>query len=166
MVLLPAHLLLKCAAIIPMAVCWVGAGGVGGLLCEGLRVAFWTNVVSHARAMWVNGATGAMQHATCNDLKKSGVCILIRQLCRHHVIVLIGPSWFVIGVDAPPTPRRTQMWVQLKDNERERSQDALPSSQHLKGRGACWSFGMGLGRIDKLIHSHGPAHNPHKVVSA
>jgi len=25
---------------------------------------------------------------------------------------------------------------------------------------------MGLGRIDKLIHSHGPAHNPHKVVSA
>ncbi len=36
----------------------------------------------------------------------------------------------------------------------------------LRGRGACWSSGMGLGRIDKLIHSHGPAHNPHKVVSA
>ncbi len=35
-----------------------------------------------------------------------------------------------------------------------------------RGRGACWSSGMGLGRIDKLIHSHGPAHNPHKVVSA
>jgi len=48
--------------------------------------------------MWVDGATGAMQHATCNDFKKSGVCILIRQLCRHHAIVLIGPSWFVIGV--------------------------------------------------------------------
>jgi len=39
--------------------------------------------------MWVDGATGAMQHATCNDLKKSGVCILIRQLCRHHAVVLI-----------------------------------------------------------------------------
>jgi hypothetical protein len=25
---------------------------------------------------------------------------------------------------------------------------------------------MGLGRIDKLIHSHALAHNPHKVVSA
>jgi len=25
---------------------------------------------------------------------------------------------------------------------------------------------MGLGRIDKLIHSHRTAHNPHKVVSA
>jgi hypothetical protein len=36
----------------------------------------------------------------------------------------------------------------------------------LRGRGACWSSGMGLGRIDKLIHSHEPAHNPHKVVSA
>ncbi len=36
----------------------------------------------------------------------------------------------------------------------------------LRGRGACWRSGMGLGRIDKLIHSHGPAHNPHKVVSA
>jgi len=36
----------------------------------------------------------------------------------------------------------------------------------LRGRGACWSSGMGLGRIDKLIHSHGPAHNPHKMVSA
>ncbi len=35
-----------------------------------------------------------------------------------------------------------------------------------RGRGACWSSKMGLGRIDKLIHSHGPAHNPHKVVSA
>jgi hypothetical protein len=40
MVLLLAHLLLKCVAIIPTVVCWVGAGGVGGVLCEGLRVAF------------------------------------------------------------------------------------------------------------------------------
>ncbi len=36
----------------------------------------------------------------------------------------------------------------------------------LRGRGACWSSEMGLGRIDKFIHSHGPAHNPYKVVSA
>jgi hypothetical protein len=33
---------------------------------------------------------------------------------------------------------------------RKRSRGTLPSSQHLKGRGACWSSGMGLGRIDKL----------------
>jgi hypothetical protein len=48
--------------------------------------------------MWVNDAIGAMHHATCNDLKKSGVCILIRQLYKHHVVVLIMPSWFVIEV--------------------------------------------------------------------
>jgi hypothetical protein len=40
MVLLLAHLSLKCAAIIPVTVCWVGAGGVGGVFYEGLRVAF------------------------------------------------------------------------------------------------------------------------------
>jgi hypothetical protein len=39
-----------------------------------------------------------MRHATCNDLKKSGVCILIGQLYKHHAVVLIEPSWFVIGV--------------------------------------------------------------------
>ncbi len=48
--------------------------------------------------MWVDGATRAMHHVTCNDLKKSGVCILIMQLCRHHMVILIEPSWFVIGV--------------------------------------------------------------------
>jgi hypothetical protein len=48
--------------------------------------------------MWVDGATGAMHHASYNDLKKSGVCILIWQLCRHHAVVFIEPSWFVIGV--------------------------------------------------------------------
>jgi hypothetical protein len=36
----------------------------------------------------------------------------------------------------------------------------------LRGRGACWSSGMGLGRVNKLVHLHGLAHNPHKVVSA
>jgi hypothetical protein len=40
MVLLPAHLSLKCATIIPTTVCWVGAGGVNGVLYEGFRVAF------------------------------------------------------------------------------------------------------------------------------
>jgi hypothetical protein len=36
----------------------------------------------------------------------------------------------------------------------------------LRGRGACWSSGMGLGKLTSFTHSHGPAHNPHKVVSA
>jgi tRNA A37 threonylcarbamoyladenosine dehydratase len=40
MVLLLAHLPFKCATIIPATVCWVGAGGIGGVLYEALRVAF------------------------------------------------------------------------------------------------------------------------------
>ncbi len=40
MVLLPTHLPLKCVAIISAAVNWVGVNGVGGVFCEGLRVAF------------------------------------------------------------------------------------------------------------------------------
>jgi hypothetical protein len=35
--------------------------------------------------------------------------------------------------DALLTPWRTQMWVQVKDSGRRRSQDALPSSQHFEG---------------------------------
>jgi hypothetical protein len=40
MVLMLAHLPFKCVAIIPTAVCWVGAGGVSGVLYEGLKVTF------------------------------------------------------------------------------------------------------------------------------
>jgi hypothetical protein len=36
----------------------------------------------------------------------------------------------------------------------------------LKGRGVCWSSGMGLGRVTSINYSHGPAQNQHKVVSA
>jgi hypothetical protein len=68
--------------------------------------------------------------------------------------------------DALPTLWRTQMWVQVKDSRRRRSGTRSLAHNTLRGRGVCWSSGMGLGRIDKLIHSHGPAHNPHKVVSA
>jgi hypothetical protein len=37
MVLLLAHLSLKCVSIISAALSWVGISGVGGVLCEGLR---------------------------------------------------------------------------------------------------------------------------------
>jgi hypothetical protein len=67
--------------------------------------------------------------------------------------------------DALPTPWRTEMWVQVIAEEGGVGTRSLAHNT-LGGRGVCWSFGMGLGRIDKLIHSHGPTHNPHKVVSA
>jgi hypothetical protein len=39
----------------------------------------------------------------------------------------------LIYIDALWTPWRIQMWVQVKDNGRRRSRDALPSSQHFEG---------------------------------
>ncbi len=42
------------------------------------------------------------------------------------------------------------------DNGRRRSWGALPGSQHFRGRGVCWSFGMGTRKIDKQVnYSHG-----------
>jgi hypothetical protein len=49
-------------------------------------------------------------------------------ICTHQV----GGFDMTID-DALPTPWRTQMWVQVKDNGRRRSRDALPSSQHFEG---------------------------------
>jgi len=34
------------------------------------------------------------------------------------------------------------------------------------GKRACWSFGMGLGRVTSIDYSHEPAQNQYKVVSA
>jgi hypothetical protein len=38
----------------------------------------------------------------------------------------------------------------VKGSGRRRNRGTFPSSQHLRGRGACWSSEMGLRRIDKL----------------
>jgi hypothetical protein len=35
----------------------------------------------------------------------------------------------------------------------------LPGSQHFGGRGAYWSFGMGLGRVTSINYSHRPTQN-------
>jgi len=58
--------------------------------------------------------------------------------------------------------------VSPSERQRKRKGVGTHSLAHntLRGRGVCWSFGMRLGIIDKLMHSHVPAHNPHKVVSA
>jgi len=35
----------------------------------------------------------------------------------------------------------------------------LPGSQHFKGKGVCWSFGLGIRTSDKRVnYSHGLAH--------
>ncbi len=51
--------------------------------------------------------------------------------------------------DAPPTPQRTQMWAQVAAKEEGVGARSLAHNP-LRGRGAGWSSGMGLRRIDKL----------------
>jgi hypothetical protein len=57
------------------------------------------------------------------------------------------------------------MWAQVAAKEEGVGARSLVHNT-LRGGGVCWSSGMGLGRVDKLTHSHGLAQNPHKVVSA
>ncbi len=68
--------------------------------------------------------------------------------------------------DAPPTPQRTQMWAQIAAEEKGVEARSLAHNP-LRGRGAGWSFGMGLGRIDNLHSLTRACTRPsHKVVSA
>jgi hypothetical protein len=101
-------------------------------------------------------------------------------LCKHKTLQLItfsfhisgnkrkkGPKKIELKVDALPSSLWTHLRVQVCGNaEGVGTWSRSLAHNTWRGRGACWSSEMGLGRIDKLIHSHGPAHNPHKVVSA
>jgi hypothetical protein len=52
------------------------------------------------------------------------------------------------------------------DNGKKRSWGALPGSQHFRGRMACWSFGMGLGKMISNLITHMNLHKPNnKLVS-
>jgi hypothetical protein len=46
------------------------------------------------------------------------------------------------------------MWVWGENNGRVRNWGVLPGLQHFGGRGACYNFGMGLGRLtsNSIIH--------------
>ncbi len=51
-----------------------------------------------------------------------------------------------------------------KDDERRKSWGVLPRSQHFGGKGVCWSFEMGIRKIDKKFnYSHGPAQTKQQV---
>jgi hypothetical protein len=67
--------------------------------------------------------------------------------------------WFLIATTVVPTfgtkePMThsqalwwTQMWVRNENNRKARNWGTFPGLQHFWGRGVCWSFGMGLGRM-------------------
>jgi hypothetical protein len=45
------------------------------------------------------------------------------------------------------------MWVQGEHNERMKNWGMLPSSQHFMGRGAWWSFEIGIRKSDKQVNN-------------
>jgi hypothetical protein len=54
-----------------------------------------------------------------------------------------------------------------EDNEKKRSWNVLPNFQHFEGRRACWSSGMGLGRLTSNSITHTDLHKPNnKLVNA
>jgi hypothetical protein len=60
----------------------------------------------------------------------------------------------------PQAPCWTQLRVQEKRQRKEKELGALPRSQHFEGRGACWSSGMGLGRLISKSITHTDLHKP------
>jgi len=52
--------------------------------------------------------------------------------------------------DAPPTPQGTQLWAQIESSGKGGVEARSLAHNPLRGRGAGWSSGMGLGRVDKL----------------
>jgi hypothetical protein len=56
------------------------------------------------------------------------------------------------------------MWVQGEHNGRMRSWGTFFGSQHFEGRGAWWSFEIGIRKSDKQVnYSHGPAQTKQQV---
>jgi hypothetical protein len=56
----------------------------------------------------------------------------------------------LIPNDALPTPQGTQMWAQIESSGKGGVGARSLAHNPLRGRGAGWSSGMGLGRVDKL----------------
>jgi hypothetical protein len=48
---------------------------------------------------------------------------------------------------APKLFNRLKYESEAKTMEEQEVGDTFPGSQHFRGRGACWSFKMGLGRM-------------------
>jgi hypothetical protein len=56
----------------------------------------------------------------------------------------------MMGNDALPTPQRAQMWAQVESSGKGGVEACSLAHNPLRDRGAGWSSGMGLGKVDKL----------------
>ncbi len=67
--------------------------------------------------------------------------------------------------DAPPNSLMDSIVGPNGENSPKiKSWSMFPNLQHFGGRGACWSFGMGIKKSDKKInYSHGPTQTKQQV---
>jgi hypothetical protein len=54
------------------------------------------------------------------------------------------------GWHTPKLPDRLKCEYEVKTMEEQGVRDMFLGSKHFGGRGACWSFGMGLGRMTNI----------------
>jgi hypothetical protein len=67
----------------------------------------------------------------------------------------------------PTLLERLEYESESENNERKKrwSKMLLLSSQHFKGKGACWNFGMGIKTNNKWVnYSHKPAQTKQQVI--
>ncbi len=67
----------------------------------------------------------------------------------------------------PQAPYGPNCESKSEDIEKRKSWGAFPDSHHFGGRGACWNFRMGLGRMKSKSITHTDLNKPNnKLVSA
>jgi hypothetical protein len=86
--------------------------------------------------------------------------------CNHSILFIVFPIPIWLNWCTPKFFDGLNCESKGEDNERKRSWGAFLGSQHFGGRGACWSFKMGLGRLTSNSIIHMDLHKPNKLVSA
>jgi hypothetical protein len=94
--------------------------------------------------------------------------ILLFHLWTCGKIFLHIMQYFVPCVDMLPGPKLGPIWALVsKTTKLWGLEGTLPTLNTKRGRGACWSSGMGLGRGKNFSYSLEPASNqPNKLVSS
>ncbi len=82
-------------------------------------------------------------------------------------VFVFGVVFFMQGWRTPKFLDGFNYKSKGENNERKRNWGVLSNSQHFGGKGACWSFKMGLGRLTRNSIIHTNLHKPNnKLVNA
>jgi hypothetical protein len=125
------------------------------MICAIINLRARHQMIKHVPLQSLKAASRFVSKITRTPTLRATRCggILARvTVLRNSVPIAIAWSSFVsTESNTPPTPWRIQMWVPNRKQWKGKQSRHAPWFATLwRGRGACWSSGMGLGRIDKL----------------